>query len=60
MADNQMSRERPHHLAEVCTELVQKGTDFPTIWTTLLKGHILVDGIPQSMLGGNRPLLVVG
>jgi len=47
------------HLAEVCTELVRKGTDFPTIWTTLLKGHSLVNGIPQSKLEGNRPVLVV-
>jgi hypothetical protein len=49
----------PHHLAEVCTELMRKGTDFPTIWTTLLKRHILVDGIPESRLEGNRPVLVV-
>ena len=49
----------PHHLAEVCTELVRKGADFPTIWTTLLKRHSLVDGIPESRLEGNRPMLVV-
>jgi hypothetical protein len=49
----------PHHLAEVCTELMRKGTDFPTMWTTLLKGHSLVDGIPKPRREGNRPVLVV-
>jgi len=49
----------PHHLAEVCAELVRKGTDFQTIWTTLLKGHSLVSGNPESRLEGNRPVLAV-
>jgi hypothetical protein len=54
-----MSAERPHQLAEVCTELVRKGTDFPTIWTTPFKGHSFVNGIPGSRLEENRPVLVV-
>jgi hypothetical protein len=51
--------DNAHHLATVCSELVRKGTDFPTIWATLLKGHSLVGGIPESRLEGNRPVLVV-
>ena len=49
----------PHHLAEMCTELVRKGNDFPTIWTTMLKGHSLVKSIPECRLEGKRPVLVV-
>ena len=54
-----MSKERAQDLAELCTELVRKGNDFPTIWTTVLKGHALVNGIPESKLEGKRPALEV-
>ena len=54
-----MPGERAHDLAQLCTELVRKGNDFPTVWNTLLKGHALVDGIPQSKLEGNRPVLEI-
>ena len=46
-------------MARLCTELVRKGTDFPTVWTTVLKGNALVNGIPQSKLEGRRPMLEV-
>ena len=45
-----MSKERAHDLARLCTELMREGTDFPAVWSTLLKGHILVEGIPQSKM----------
>lgn len=51
--------ERAHELAELCTELVRKGNDFPTVWTTVLKSHALVNGIPESKLEGERPVLEV-
>jgi hypothetical protein len=54
-----MSKERANDLARHCTELVRKGTDFPTVWTTVLKGNALVDGIPQSKLEGRRPMLEI-
>lgn len=54
-----MSRERANDLARLCTEVVRKGDDFPTIWQTLLKGHPLVDGIPQQKLDGNRSILEI-
>jgi hypothetical protein len=54
-----MSKERAQDLAELCTELVRNGNDFPTIWTTVLKGHALVNGIPESKLEGKRPVLEV-
>ena len=34
-----MSRERSYDLAQLCTELVRKGKDFPTVWNTVLKGN---------------------
>ena len=46
-------------MAKLCTELVRKGIDFPTVWTTVLKGNALVNGIPQSKLEGRRPMLEV-
>jgi len=54
-----MSKERAHDLAQLSTELVRKGNDFPTVWKTVLKGNALVDGIPQSKLEGTRPVLEV-
>ncbi len=49
--------EKPRDLARNCTELVRGGNDFPTIWTSWLKGHPLVVGIPhQRMLGTNTVL----
>ena len=52
-----MSRERASDLARQCTELVRKGNDFPTVWSTLLKSHALVEGIPRQCTERNRPLL---
>ena len=43
-----MSNERASDLARHCTELVRKGNDFTTVWSTLLKGHTLVEGIPRE------------
>jgi hypothetical protein len=54
-----MSRERAHDLAELCTELVRNGNDFPTVWNTVLKGNALVDGIPQSRHENARALLEI-
>ena len=52
-----MSKERAGDLARQCTELIRKGTDFPTVWSTLLKRHILVEGVPREKLERNRSLL---
>jgi hypothetical protein len=54
-----MSNERARDLAVLCTELVRKGEDFPTVWATVLKGHALVNGIPESKLEGSRPVLEI-
>jgi hypothetical protein len=51
--------ERTDDLARLCTEVVRKGEDFPTVWQTLLKGHPLVDGIPRSRMDGNRSVLEI-
>ena len=54
-----MSKERANDLARHCTDLVRKGTDFTTVWSTLLKDHTLVEGIPRETLERNRNLLCV-
>lgn len=54
-----MFRERANDLARLCTDVVRKGDDFPTIWQTLLKGHPLVEGIPRQKLDGNRSILEI-
>ncbi|HEY2528567.1 MAG TPA: hypothetical protein VGJ20_11580 [Xanthobacteraceae bacterium] len=57
--DYGMSQERSHDLAALCTDLVRKGEDFPTVWTTVLKRNALVIGIPESKLEGQRPVLEI-
>ena len=52
-----MSEERASDLARQCTELVRKGNDFPTVWSTPLKSHTLVGGTPRQRLERNRSLL---
>src|SRR5271169_5367943 len=52
-----MSRERASDLARQCTELVRTGKDFPTVWSTVLKSHALVEGIPRQKFERNRSLL---
>jgi len=54
-----MSEARAHDLAQHCTELIRGGNDFPNVWTTLLKRHPLVDGIPQSKMLGGRAVLEI-
>ena len=54
-----MSKERASDLARQCTELVRKGNDFPTVWSTLLKTHILVEGLPRQRFERSRSLLDV-
>lgn len=54
-----MAGERADDLAQLCTELVRKGNDFPTVWNTVLKGNALVDGPPHSKIEGTRPVLEV-
>ena len=52
-----MSSERACDLARHCTELVRKGNDFPTVWSTLLKTHALVEGTARQRLECTRSLL---
>jgi len=54
-----MSKERSFDLAQLCTELVRKGNDFPTIWTTVLKSNPLFDVIAQSKHEGTRSVFEV-
>ena len=52
-----MSKERAGDLARHCTELARKGSDFTTVWATVLKGHTLVEGIPREQHERSRSLL---
>ena len=54
-----MSKERAIDLAHLCTQLVRKGNDFPTVWSTVLKSHTLVAGMPQSKVEGVRTVLEI-
>ena len=54
-----MSFERSRGLAQLCTELIRKGNDFPTVWNTVLKRHTLVNGIPQQAHDGHRGFLEI-
>ena len=54
-----MVNERACDLAAFCTELVRKGEDFPTVWTSVLNSHALVNGLPESKLEGKRPVLEI-
>jgi hypothetical protein len=52
-----MSKERASDLARQCTELLRNGNDFTTVWSTQLRRHIFVEGIPREKLERNRRLL---
>jgi hypothetical protein len=54
-----VSKERAGDLARQCTELVRKGKDFAAVWSTLLKSHTLVEGIPWQRLERDRSLLLI-
>ena len=49
--------EKPVDLARNCTDMVRGGNDFPTIWTSRLKDHPLVIGIPHQRLIGTNSVL---
>ena len=54
-----MFNERAIDLAQRCTKLVHEGKGFPSIWSTVIKGHSLVEGIPRQRLQGTRSLLEI-
>jgi len=53
-----MVNERAGDLAAFCTELMRKGEDFPTVWTSVLNSNALVIGLPESKLEGKRPAIL--
>jgi len=54
-----MAGQRADDWAQLCTELVRKGNDFPTVWNTVLKGNALVDGIARSSREGAKSVLEI-
>jgi hypothetical protein len=53
----EMSKERAGDLARQCTALLRKENAFSTVWSMLLKGHSLVEGIPWERTEHSRSLL---
>jgi hypothetical protein len=51
--------EKAIELARLCTDTVRNGITFPTVWSTVLNGHPLVEGIPRHRFSGNPNLLVI-
>jgi hypothetical protein len=46
-------------LLRACEAARQQGKDFPTIWTTILKNHPLVLGLPShSVVNGEAKIVV--
>jgi len=52
-----MSRQTANDLTTKSTAALRKGSAFPTIWATVIKGHTLVEGIPRRRLDGERSLV---
>jgi len=46
-------------LLRECNLERHKGADFPTIWTTILKGHPYVAGLPEQGKDAAGPLLLI-
>ncbi|CDX19980.1 hypothetical protein MPLB_1810005 [Mesorhizobium sp. ORS 3324] len=46
-------------LVDTCNAERQKGSDFPTIWRTILKAHPYVRGLPIQGSGEDGPVLKV-
>lgn len=46
-------------LVRACEAARQQGKDFPTIWTTILKNHPLVFGLPSHCVVNGEAQIVV-
>lgn len=42
-----------------CEQARRAGSDFPTIWLTILKSHPLVTGLPRHLVRDGRAIIVV-
>ncbi len=51
------AQETATDLACRCTDLSRSGKAFPTIWSTVLRGHRLVSGIPRQRMENSRSIL---
>jgi hypothetical protein len=49
----------PEGLLGVCEAAHRKGTDFPTVWNTILKRHPLVIGLPTHRIVDGQAQIVV-
>jgi hypothetical protein len=49
----------PLELVRRCNEAMRLGTDFPTLWHTVIKDHAMVVGVPVQRLEGNSTYLEI-
>ncbi len=51
--------ETPEGLLVACEDAAREGTDFPTVWMTILNPHGLVIGLPtHRILDGEAQIVV--
>jgi len=49
----------PDDLVRDCNEALRHGSDFPTIWQTIIKSHPAVVGIPVQRRDGERAYIEI-
>lgn len=49
----------PEDLLALCEAARNEGRDFPTIWTTILRGHPLVIGPPHHEMRDGEAIIVI-
>lgn len=54
-----MINEDAKDLARRCTDLIREGKSFSSIWDTVLRRDLLVEGIPREKILYQRRLLIV-
>lgn len=51
--------DAPEDLLARCEEARRAGSDFPTIWLSILKSHPLVTGLPRHLVRDGKAIIVV-
>lgn len=54
-----VERNAPEDLLARCEQARRAGSDFPTIWLTILKSHPLVIGLPRHLVRDGKAIIVV-
>ena len=54
-----VKEETASDLVRKCAACMRSGTDFPTVWNSILKGHALVVGRPVQMIRDGQARLEI-